>query len=168
MYKISQNQKSVIENALSCLSILGVFFIELCFLDDNQNDNQFILIQRISDNQFKIYDQVIPYMSNEGEIYPVKDFLFDGSIEGIFKNPGLKNKVSLKFYNQIRECLRRADILVYRNQKRNHSAWKFFRQSIEALNKGETLHEIFSSYLKNISDSVQKQMIFQIIDDISK
>ena len=80
-YYLSETQVTVIENLMSSVKPGGYLFLDLCMVGgswkklESKNDDVFLIIRRVDNNTFQIYDQVIPYDTDHDKVYPKSEVL---------------------------------------------------------------------------------------------
>ncbi|MFH1715520.1 MAG: hypothetical protein ABH857_04960 [Elusimicrobiota bacterium] len=175
-FYLSDAQRRVVERLLSSLNHGGYLFLDLSLPGqavrhlDSRNDDVFLIIRRIDDTHFKLFEQVIRYDPDGDCVYPHGEQLLDC--------PSSRPKGSRYFHKPMREqyflndteydetkkLMRQADILAYTFQSRDNAAWHHMHKAVEAMNKGDGLREVFSVYLQGVLNIFENEM-FSIDED---
>jgi hypothetical protein len=182
-YMLTETQQRVVGNMLSVLNKGGYCFLELSRLNSKHrpkgsfNDDVFIIIRRVDETTYQIFDNVIPYTPEPKIVYPhyidlviepVKDLV----VKTLFSNPGILTiyPEARPFKVRLLELMRRSDILVFRYQKRDKAPWgTSILEMIEAVRQRKSIKEIYKEYLSEVpKDELKKQLILREIEVLSQ
>ena len=162
VYWLTPTQKRAIGNLLMSLNSNGILFLNMWggkfskegrrLPGDDRNSDLYLIIQRDTENQFRIYSSAIPFRPDGNEfslenhiLYPRKGFSEKGLIGYLGQD---KDNIQ-----KIIPWLRAADKLVLAYQRRDHSLFHRMRQMIAAIDEGATIDEVLELYLKDVPDS---------------
>ncbi|MBI1870652.1 MAG: AAA family ATPase [Chlamydiae bacterium] len=151
-YLLTQTQQEVVERLLKRLSHQGVCFLNLPrgeIYFENQNEDLYLVIQRVGENQYCLYQEAIPFQP-EYEVYSSVEFLITGLSFPGYNTSGIRSLYpdeTNAFFTEINKWLYRADLLVCHYQGRDAFPWASVRAAVRAINERKGLVEIFSAYL---------------------
>ncbi len=178
-YLLTETQRRVIWRLMRNLSDNGILFLNLPWGPEyakNHNLDLFLIIQRENAVAFKLYTQAIPFRPTLRK-FSSGDYLTVGyqgkeKMGTVYHSPGIFHLYPGRdeaFYNQVRTFLHIADIMVYRHQERDKSAWSSVMRAAEQIANHASLEEIFRSYMANVPDhEVTKGLILNKVQQLEK
>lgn len=174
VYDLTQTQRESIERLLSNLNPQnGILFLHLkegvvrsgkMYSGNKRNDGQLVIIQRRGESTYQLFSPTVAFRP-EKDPYSSIGFLMAPHPAPLYKTSGLRSIYagqSESFYAGVEQWLTRADLLVFRHQRRNASVWGALQLAAEAIRAieqqsdvsvEEGLGTIFSAYLSQTPDS---------------
>jgi hypothetical protein len=154
-YRLSDNQRLAVMRLLRSLNVGGLCFLNITEGGREQppNSDLFLIFRRDAENRFQIYSQAIPFRPS-GETFRSAAFLMNPR-SGFAKKgvrlswPGKSEAV----YEDVSRWLDRADMLTFRYQYREHSAWPRVYEAAQVVDEGKSLLDVFSAYLADVPES---------------
>ncbi|OVE78264.1 hypothetical protein BVX98_00925 [bacterium F11] len=162
VYKLTNQQHETIWRLMGHLQEGGILYLNMTeghyprgwgmISGNNADSDMFLVIRREGENQYRLFDQGIPFPPGLSP-FRSTEYLMDGSSGKIYENPGIKALypyVPRQFYRRVDEWLKVADMLVFRTQRLDKSVWLGVEKAARAVNERKSLVDIFAAYLEDV------------------
>ena len=167
----------------------GILFVHLkegvvrsgkMYSGNKRNDGQLVIIQRKSESTYQLFSPTIEFRP-EKDPYSSVGFLMVPHPAPLYRTAGIRNLYAGQgddFFAGVEQWLARADVLVFRHQRRNASVWGALQQAAEAVRALEDqpgvsveagLGKIFAAYLGHVpNDEPLKARLLDAVREWSR
>jgi hypothetical protein len=160
---ITEKQKKAINNALRHLNPEGgifFFYPTLHYETGEVGEDLYWVIQREGENSYRLLSNGIPLRPDTRRMESEK-CVMNGSHDERFKNPGFEQRYpewSAAAKTELGRWLHRADLLVFRYQRRGNGIWAGISRLAARMNDSNaSLRELFEAYLALIPASEHRK-----------